>query len=290
MKYITFNIANFFQNFQYHCAFNNYIILFLGYCVKSLPFSFLDGGTWLIFYGGYIKHKNPSTFLLFTIIGYTFKLFCFGCVGWQSYVCLDKYYSKPISTGVSYVSNEGTYPLAITFCKMLFYSDITPEIRIEDIVIEDLFMIAGEYAGNQGWSPIYQNGKFLDSYALPKRRFTTFVWSNDTFRLCLSLQTENEKSKLNQVLIAYRRKITPKLPYNLQIFVHGVGSFSMVKYEIPLRDQNQVIQLNQETVESLSIPSMSCSAYENSMLDECLETKAVQYANTYLGYINNLLR
>ena len=262
----------------------------MGYCVKSLTFSFLDGGTWLIFYGGYIKHKNPSTFLLFTIIGYTFKLFCFGCVGWQSYVCLDKYYSKPISTSVSYVSNEGTYPLAITFCKMLFYSDITPEICIEDIVIEDLFMIAGEYAGNQGWSQIYQNGKFLDSYALPKRRFTTFVWSNDTFRLCLSLQTENEKSKQNQILMAYRRKITPKLPYNLQIFVHGWGSFSMVKYEIPLRDQNQVIQLNQETVESLSIPSMACSVYDNSMLDECLETKAVQYANTSLGYINNLLR
>ena len=81
-----------------------------------------------------------------------------------------------------------------------------------------------------------------------------------------------------------------RLSYNLQIFVHGWGSFSMVKYEIPLRDQNQVIQLNQETVESLSIPSMSCSAYDNSMLDECLETKAVQYANTSLGYINNLLR
>ena len=262
----------------------------MGYCVKSLLFSFLDGGTWLIFYGGYIKHKNPSTFLLFTIIGYTFKLFCFGCVGWQSYVCLDKYYSKPISTSVSYVSNEGTYPLAITFCKMLFYSDITPEICIEDIVIEDLFMIAGEYAGNLGWSQIYQNGKFLDSYALPKRRFTTFVWSNDTFRFCFSLQTKN----VNQLLISDRRKIMllpyNRLSYNLQIFVHGVGSFSMVKYEIPLRDQNQVIQLNQEIVESLSIPSMACSAYDKIMLDECLETKSVEYANISLGYINNLLR
>ena len=81
-----------------------------------------------------------------------------------------------------------------------------------------------------------------------------------------------------------------QLSYNLQIFVHGWGSFSMVKYEIPLRDQNQVIQLNQEIVESLSIPSMACSAYDKIMLDECLETKSVEYANISLGYINNLLR
>ena len=256
--------------------------------------SFLDGGTWIIFYGGYIKRKRPSTFLFFTIIGYTFKVFCFGCVGWQSYVCLDKYYSQPITSGVSYVSNEGTYPIAVTFCKMLFYSDITAEMSLKDIVIEDLFTVAGDYAGNQGWSPLYHNGKFLDWNTLHNRRFTSFVGSNDTFRFCLSLQTEN----VNQLLISYRRKIQcnimlppyNRISYNLQIFVHGWGSFSMVKYEIPLRDQNQVIQLNQEIVESLSIPSMACSAYDNIMLDECLETKSVQYANTSLGYINNLLR
>ena len=239
------------------------------------------------------KHNKHTALYLVSVIGYMVKIFCFCCVFWQSYICMNKYISRPISTSVMYVKNEWKYPAAVTFCKRIYYSDLTVDMGLDDISIENLLMIEAEYAGHQGWSLLYQNSRFVDQNTLPRRWFTAFDWSDKTFKLCLSLQLETEEIRLSQMMIYYRwRNYRNKkiLPFNIQIFVHSWGSFAMVKYEIPLRDHDQILQMNQETVESISIPTMACSPYENSMLDVCLETKAVQYANNTIGCINNLLR
>ena len=244
----------------------------------------------MIFQGHKDKNNKRLGLFLVSVIGYIIQLFCLCCVAWQSYVCMDKYISQPTATSVIYVPNEGKYLAAVTFCKRLSYSDVTAKSRLEDLVIKDLLMIEAEYDGYEGWSPIYQNGRFNEHVAIPTRKFTSFVWSDDIFKLCVSLQLGNEKTTMSQLEITYQWTLYSKLPTNLQVYVHGWGSFEMDKNEIPLIDPFQVFQLNQETLQSLSIHTMACSAYENSMLDECLETKAVQYANNTIGCINYLMR
>ena len=131
-------------------------------------------------------------------------------------------------------------------------------------------------------------GKYLAAVTFCKRLSYSDVTAK--FKLCVSLQLGNEKTTMSQLEITYQWTLYSKLPTNLQVYVHGWGSFEMDKNEIPLIDPFQVFQLNQETLQSLSIHTMACSAYENSMLDECLETKAVQYANNTIGCINYLMR
>ena len=264
------------------------------FCLPVLTiflFSLLDLGAWLIIQGQNVHHKKYMALpQIFLFLGYSTKLFCFCCVAWQAYVCLDKYNSQPITTSIAYVPNEGKYPLAVTFCKRILYTNMTAVVSLDELNIEDLLQIEVAYKGHQGWSIIYQNGTVLDRAILPSRKFTTFSWSDDTFKLCLSLQLGAEQMKLSQLRIIYVYKYYVEIPCNLQIFVHSWGSFSAMKYELPVRDMLQIIQLKQETVESVSTSTSQCSVYDNNLLDECLEAKALQYVNNTLGCISGTLR
>ncbi len=68
-------------------------------------------------------------------------------------------------------------------------------------------------------------------------------------------------------------------PPNLQVFLHGWGSFEKVTYKIPLAQVHQVFQLDQKTVLTLPSKGKDCSFYESGSLDECLEQNALLYAN-----------
>ncbi len=74
-------------------------------------------------------------------------------------------------------------------------------------------------------------------------------------------------------------------PPNLQVFLHGWGSFEKVFYEIPLAQVPQVFQLEQETVLTLPSKGKECSFYESGSLDECLESSALWYANDIVSCI-----
>jgi hypothetical protein len=238
------------------------------------------------------RYKNIFPILIVSI-GYALKLFCFSCVAWQSYVCFDKYISQPVETSVSFIPNPGRYPSAVTFCKKIPYSNITSNMTLENEIIEDLFLIKSKNSGDVGWRILYENGVFLKNSTLLTRRFTTASWSDSTFKLCISLQLGNESIEVSQLRVSYKWNGLPdeeKLHCNLQLYVHGWGTFAGMKYEVPLRDALQVFQLHQEVLESVSTKARGCSAYEDDLLDDCLESQAVDYAYNTVGCISKMFR
>jgi hypothetical protein len=237
------------------------------------------------------KHVAISSVVI--LVGFATELFCFCCVAWQSYMCFDKYISQPIATTVSFIPNNGRYSAAVTFCKRILYANMTANMRLDNEPLEDLLRIELESEDQQNWNKLYDNGIFNETVSLPRRQFTTFSWSDNTFKLCFSFQLGNEVMKINQMKIAYkwhyeRNYGQPK--YNLQVFVHGWGNFASIKSEVPLKDTFQEFQLIQETVESLSTDNLKCSKYENTSLDQCLEVTAVQFANITVGCLSEVLR
>jgi hypothetical protein len=242
--------------------------------------------------GQYFQTRKPARFCftltLLRIAGYGTKIFCFCCVAWQFQVCLEKYLSEPVSSHVAFIPNNGRYPGAITFCKKINYINITSYSELLDETI-DVVIEAEFLHSSQGWVLIYK-GKPLTSI-LPYRKFTTFSWSENTFKLCFSVQLGSESQRLSQLMVKYKWiNDNYEILTNLQIFVHSWGSFGAVKYEIPLSDDDRIIKLSQETMESLSTRTLKCSSYENSFLDKCFEREAIKYTNATLGCISDLLR
>jgi hypothetical protein len=242
-----------------------------------------------------MQHKNHvATSSVLITIGYAIKLFCFGYVAWLALVCFDKYLGQPISTSVSFMPNTGIHPAAITFCKSLSYSNMSANMSLNREPMDDLLLIEVELEGQQNWSRIYENGTFGDLVPLHRREFTSFSWSANTFKLCFSLQLGNDEVKINQLRITYRwhqdQLVYNEPKYNLQALVHGWGSFALMKSEIPLKESFQVFQLIQESVVSLSTDASKCSDDESVMLDQCLETKAAQFASRKIGCLSDMLR
>jgi hypothetical protein len=222
------------------------------------------------------------------------RIFCFSCVAWQCYVCLKKYIEEPITSNVAYVSDDGSYPGAITFCKNLYFSQMHLEPMLANETLEDLLYIEVESVGREGWSIIYDGGSLISEYELPSRNFTTFSWSDDIFKFCLSFQLGTETQKLARIRFKYKwldcRRDIVYSPPNLQAFVHGWGSFGKDNHEVPITQTNQIFQLKQETIVTLSTKDHKCSSYDNSFLDECLERRAVEHANMTVGCITELQR
>jgi hypothetical protein len=238
------------------------------------------------------RKKHVAISIVVILVGYATELFCFCCVAWQSYMCFEKYISQPIATTVSFVPNNGRYPAAVTFCKRILYANMTASMSLDNEPLEDLFQIEIEIEGQQNWNKLYDNGIFNEFVNLPRRHFTTFSWSDNTFKFCFSYQLGNKVMKINQMKITckwhYNHYGQPT--YNLQVFAHGWGSFASIKTEVPLKVTFQEFQLIQETVESLSTDNLQCSKYENTFLDQCLEATAVQFANTTVGCLSKMLR
>jgi hypothetical protein len=254
-------------------------------------FSLLDFGTWLASRGQHAQSSKPAaffaSFIMPRITGYSTKVFCLFCVAWQFYICFDKYLSEPVVTNVAYVSNNGKYPIAITFCKMILYSNITDH-DLNGETFKDL-MIEANFLGAEDWALVFKERIF--TRVLPYRKFLTYTWSEDVFYLCFSLQLGNELQTLRQLRIKYRFfKTIDGRTTNLQIFFHSWGSFSTLKYEIPTRNAFRVIHMRQSTVVTLSTKKVKCSSYEMNSLDECLESKAVKAVNASVGCITELLR
>jgi hypothetical protein len=232
-----------------------------------------------------LKTHRHSLFFLCKIIqkilGYSTRLFCFCCVALQSYVCFNKYINDPVSTNMAIIPNIGIYPAAVAFCKMLNISNITPDTIIANEVISDLLTIEAQVVGNDVWSLVYQNSSFSPGTGLPNRKFIT--WSKDEFQVCNSLRLGTETLLLHQLRFKFRwldcKKVGIYKPPNLQVFLHGWGSFEKVSYEIPLAEVPQVFQLDQETVLTLPSKGKVCTFYESESLDECLERSALWYAN-----------
>jgi hypothetical protein len=192
------------------------------------------------------------------------------------------------------IPNIGRYPAAVTFCKMLDISKMTPDTIIANEVITDLLTIEAQVAGNGVWSLVYQNASFSPGTGLPNKKFTTKTWSKDKFQVCNSLRLGTETLLLHQLRFKFkwwdcRNAGIYKSP-NLQVFLHGWGSFEKVSYEIPLAQVPQVFQLDQETVLTLPSKGKECTFYESGSLNECLEHSALWYANDIVGCIEKTQR
>jgi hypothetical protein len=165
--------------------------------------------------------------------------------------------NEPVSTNMANILNIGTYPVAVAFCKMLNISDMTPDTIITNEKIGDLVMIEALFFGNNTWSLVYRNASFSPDNVLAKRKFIANTWSKDKFQVCISLRLGTETVLLQQLRFSFRwldcRSELIYRPPNLQVFLHGWGSFETVKYEIPLAQVPQVFQLDQKTV--LTLPS-----------------------------------
>ncbi len=253
-----------------------------------LPFfSLLDLGTWLITADHHLKtHPHTPFFfykILHKILGYSTSLFCFCCVALQAYVCFDKYLNGPVSTHMAIIPNIGTYPAAVAFCKLLYISNMTDGDTITNEVINDLLTIEAQFAGNEKWSQVYVNESFSADTGLSYRKFITYAWSKEKFQICISLRLGTEMLLLQKLHFKFRwldcigEMINQ--PPNLQVFLHGWGSFETVKYEMSLAQVPQVFQLEQETVLTLPSKAKECSFYESGSLDECLELSGLWYAN-----------
>jgi hypothetical protein len=250
-------------------------------------FSLLDLGIWLTSEDEQLKSHRHALIFLYTILrkilGYSTRLFCFCCVALQSYVCFNKYISEPVSINMVIIPNIGTYPVAVAFCKMLNISDMTPDTIITNEIIADLVMIEAQFIGNNSWSLVYHNASFSPGTALTYRKFTTNTWSKDKFQVCISLRLGTETLLLQQLRFRYKwldcRNFQFFRPPNLQVFLHGWGSFEKVTYKIPLAQVHQVFQLDQKNVLTLPSKQKDCYLYENGTLDECLEQSALWYAN-----------
>jgi hypothetical protein len=189
------------------------------------------------------------------------------------------------------IPNIGTYPAAVTFCKELDISDMTPVTIINNEIIADLVTIEAQFVGNNMWSLIYHNASFRPGTELTNRKFTTNSRSEkkDKFQVCVSLRLGTETLLLNQLRFKFkwwecRREDIFKSP-NLQVFLHGWGSFEKFTYKIPLALIPQVFQLDQKTVHTLPSTGKDCSFYENGSSDECLEQSALWYANDIAGCV-----
>jgi hypothetical protein len=187
------------------------------------------------------------------------------------------------------IPNIGTYPAAVAFCKMLDISNMTPDTIITNEKIYDLLTIEAQFFGNNTWSVVYQNTSFSPGTELTNRKFTTNNWSKDKYQVCISLRLGSEKLLLQQLRFSFKWVdcINFQLykPPNLQVFLHGWGSFEKVTYKIPLAQVPQVFQLEQKTVLTLPSKGKDCSFYESGSLDECLEQSALLYANDIVSCI-----
>jgi hypothetical protein len=65
----------------------------------------------------------------------------------------------------------------------------------------------------------------------------------------------------------------------------------MEKYELPLKSTIlRIIQLNQETMSTVSTKELACLSYEKSSLDLCLHRRAMLYAGDIVGCTTELFR
>jgi len=250
----------------------------------------MDAGTWMVGWGQ--NHNKPVQLFLphlfVKLAGYSTKVFCFCCVSWQGYICLDKYLSQPLSTDVAYIPNDGNHPASVTFCKRLPYSNMSFDLSHKEEVFEDLLSIEAQYVGSENWNLVYE-GFFMKSALLATRKFITYSFSEDMFKFCDSLQLGTETRQLSQLSFKYKQEHGKEV--NIQMFIHGWGAFEMVKYELPMKGTFQsIIQLSQETMATVSSSLLACSSYENSSLDLCLHKKAVQYVRDTVGCTTSLIR
>jgi hypothetical protein len=258
----------------------------------------MDVGTWMVGWGHYGLHDKPAQlflpFLLLKLAGYSTKAFCFSCVAWQGYMCMDKYMSQPLSTNVAYTSNPGSYPSAISFCTWLSYRNMKANTSLQDGMFGDLLSIEAQIVGGEEWKIIYDHFG-IDETFLPARQFVTFSFNEETFKYCLSFQLGTEVLRLSQLRFKFIWNIfsmyDSQAKPNLQVFLHSWGAFEMVKYELPIKKTTQrIIQLNQETVAKVSTKEFACSSYEKSSLDLCLHRRAMLYVRNTVGCAMELIR
>jgi hypothetical protein len=259
----------------------------------------MDVSTWMIGWSQYSLHDKPAQLflplMLLKFAGYTTKAFCFSCVAWQGYMCMDKYKSQPLSTNVAYTSNTGSYVTAITFCKWLSYRNMKANNSLQDEMFGDLVSIEAQFVGGEEWEIIYDRFG-IDETFLPIRRFVTFSFNEETFKYCLSFQLGTEALRLSQLRFNYKMVVISiyggsKAMQNLQVFLHSWGAFEMVKYELPMkRIAQRIIQLNQEIVAKVSTKELACSSYEKSSLDLCLHRRAMLYVRDTVGCTTELIR
>jgi hypothetical protein len=258
----------------------------------------MDVGTWMVGWGYYGFHDKPAQlflpFLLLKFAGYATKAFCFSCVAWQGYICMDKYMSQPLSTNVAYMSNTGSYPTAISFCKLIPYENMTANDSLKNEVFGDLLSIEAQIVGGEEWRIIYDRFGIDDTF-LPTRQFVTFSFNDDTFKYCLSFQLGTEALRLSQMRFKYTwfmSKIDDVISMpNLQVFLHSWGAFEMIRYELPIKKtKHKIIQLNQETMSTVSTKESACTYYEKSSLDLCLHRRAMIYVRGTVGCTAELIR
>jgi len=258
----------------------------------------MDMGTWMVDWVNYGLHDKPAQvflpFFFLKLAGYSTKAFCFSCVAWQGYMCMDKYMSQPLSTNVAYTSNTGSYPTAISFCKRLSYSNMKANDSLKDEVFSDLLSIEAQIVGGEDWRIIYDRFG-IDETFLPTRQFVTLSFNEDFFNYCLSLQLGTETMWLSHLRFKYIWNMTSfddfqTMP-NLQVFLHSWGAFEMEKYELPIKKTKQrIIQLNQETMSTESTKELACSSYEKSSLDLCLHRRAMLYVRERVGCTTEHIR
>jgi hypothetical protein len=258
----------------------------------------MDVGTWMIGWSQYgLQDKPAQLFLplmLLKFAGYSTKAFCFSCVAWQGYICFEKYMSQPLSTNVAYISNPGSYPTAISFCKQLSYRNMTANNSKGEEVFGDLLSIEAQIVVGEEWRIIYDRSG-IDNTFLPARQFVTFSFNEDTFKYCFSFQLGTEALRLGQLRFNYTWIMSSMYDFqampNLQVFLHSWGAFEMMKYELPIkRTAQRIIQLNQETMAKVSTKELACSSYEKSSLDLCLHRRAMHYVRNKVGCSTELIR
>jgi hypothetical protein len=246
----------------------------------------MDLGTWMVGWSHYGLHDKPALFflpfLLLKLAGYATKALCFFCVAWQGYMCMEKYVSQPLSTNVAYLSNLGSYPTSISFCKWLSYRNTS----LQNGMFGDLLSVEAQIVGSEEWKIIY-NSFGTDETFLPTWQFVTFSFNEDTFKHCFSFQLGTEALRLSQLRYTYYLQNKT----NLQVFLHSSGAFEMVKYELPIKTTKQrIIQLNQETMSTVSTTELACLSYEKSSLDLCLHRRAMLYVRDMVGCTSELIR
>jgi hypothetical protein len=261
----------------------------------------MDLGSWMVGWSHYGLHDKPTQLffplMLLKFAGYSAKAFCFSCVAWQGFMCMDKYMSQPLSTNVAYLSNSGNYPTAISFCKQLYYSNYS-NMKVNDSikgeVFGDLLSVEAQIVGGEEWRVIY--GSFgTDETFLPTKRFVTFSFNEETFNYCFSFQLGTEVLWLSQLRFKYTwimsNMYDSQAMPNLQVFLHSWGAFEIMRYELPIKKIKQrIIQLNQETMITVSTKESACSSYEKSSLDLCAHIRAMLHVRDTVGCTTELIR
>jgi hypothetical protein len=256
----------------------------------------MDVGTWMVGWGHY-HDKPPQLFLPFLLLklaGYATKALCFSCVAWQGYMCMDKYMSQPLSTNVAYISNPGSYPTAISFCKWLSYINMTANTSLQEVVFGDLLSVEAQIVGGEEWKIIYNSFGINETF-LPAKQFVTFSFNEENFKYCLSFQLGTEVLQLSQLRYKYKwiegNTTDLRNKTNLQVFLHSLGAFEMVKYELPMKKTTQrIFQLNQETMSTVSTKESACSSYEKSSLDLCLHRRTMLHVKDTVSCTTEIIR